>query len=203
MIAISKRLAGLWPHGVCLLLALLVASTPARAADPATFVDQLASKAIPVLTDSSLPKAEREAQFRRLMHEGFDVRQIAQLVTGRYWRQASEEQKQNLVKLLEDYLVQLYSARFTEYANVSLQVNGSRPEAEGTLVHSTLVRPNAPPVSLDWRVEEADGRHIITDLVVEGVSMVITQRSEFASVIRQGGGQVQALIDVLRRKVGA
>lgn len=203
MIGFSKRVARLWPHGACLVLALLVFSVPARAADPATFIDHLASKAIPVLTDSSLPRGEREAQFRRLMNEGFDVRQIAQLVTGRYWRQASEEQKQNLVELLEDYLVQLYSARFTEYANVSLQVNGARPEAEGTLVHSTLVRPNAAPVSLDWRVEEADGRHIITDLVVEGVSMVITQRSEFASVIRQGGGQVQALIDVLRRKVGA
>lgn len=203
MIGFSKRLAAWWPHGACLVLALLLLSTPARAADPAAFIDRLATKAIPVLTDGSLPRAEREAQFRSLMNEGFDVRQIAQLVTGRYWRQASEEQKQELVQLLQDYLVQIYSARFTEYTNVSLQVNGARPEAEGTLVYSTLVRPNAPPVSLDWRVEEADGRYIITDLVVEGVSMVITQRSEFASVIRQGGGQVQALIDVLRRKVGA
>ena len=185
------------------LLALLVLSAPARAADPAGFIDRLATKAIPVLTDSSLPRAQREAQFRSLMNEGFDVRQIAQLVTGRYWRQASEEQKQDLVELLEDYLVQLYSARFTEYANVSLQVNGARAEAEGSLVHSTLVRPSGPPVNLDWRVEQQNGRFTITDLVVEGVSMVITQRSEFASVIRQGGGQVQALIDVLRKKVGA
>lgn len=203
MSGIYQRLAQFVPRSVFLLLVLLVLPAQASAADPAGFIDRLASKAIPVLTNSSIPEPERESQFRNLMKEGFDIRQITQLVLGRYWRQATEEQQQELVQLLEDYLVQLYSVRFTQYANVSLQVNGVRPESEGTLVHSTLVRPSGPPVNLDWRVEEDDGAFTITDLVVEGVSMVITQRSEFASVIRQGGGQIQALIDVLRRKVGA
>lgn len=200
---IYERLARLRPLSVGMLVLLLALPSISNAADPASFVDNLAKRAIPVLTDASIPQAEREAQFRSLMKEGFDTREIAQLVLGRYWRQASDEQKQDFIGLLEDYLVRLYAARFREYSDVSLEVAGVRDEPDGALVHSTLVRPSGPPVNLDWRVEQQGGKYSITDLVVEGVSMVITQRSEFASVIRQGGGQVQALIDVLRKKVGA
>lgn len=200
---IYERLARLRPLSLGMLVLLLALPGVSKAADPASFVDNLAKRAIPVLTDASIPQAEREAQFRSLMKEGFDTREIAQLVLGRYWRQASDEQKRDFVGLLEDYLVRLYAARFREYSDVSLEVAGVRDEPEGAIVQSTLVRPSGPPVKLDWRVEQQGGRYSITDLVVEGVSMVITQRSEFASVIRQGGGQVQALIDVLRKKVGA
>lgn len=199
------RLARSGAVAACLTLLLVIFAFEAKpqAADPAGFISNLASKAIPVLTDSSIPQTQREANFRSLMKEGFDIQQIAQLVLGRYWRQASADEKQEFTRLLEDYLVRIYADRFTQYANVSLDVGGVRDEPDGAIVHSTLVRPSGPPVNLDWRVEQDNGRYSITDLVVEGVSMVITQRSEFASVIRQGGGQIQALIDVLRRKVGA
>ena len=175
----------------------------AQASDPAGFVSTLAQRAIPVLTRPELPERQREQEFRNLLHEGFDMTQLSRLVLGRYWNQASPAEQAEFVKLLERYLIQLYAARFADFQNVRLQVDGTRSEQGQALVRSTLVRPNGPPVGLDWRVENAGGRFTITDIVVEGVSMVITQRSEFASVIRQQGGQVAGLLQVLRQKTGS
>ena len=172
----------------------------AQAADASRVVAGLAERAIPVLTRSEIPEAERERQFRGLLREGFQLDQIARLVLGRYWGQASPAEQTEFVRLLEEYLVQLYASRFADFQNVRLQVEGSRDDQGGTLVRSILVRPQGPPVPIDWRVEQDRGRFVVTDLVVEGVSMVITQRSEFASVIRQRGGQVEGLLQMLRQK---
>lgn len=188
---------------VALALPLLsLGQTPvaAQSGDPSAFVANLSQRAIPVLTNGSLPEADRERQFRSLLREGFNLDQIARLVLGRYWNQANPTEQSEFVKLLEDYLVQLYAARFADFKNVRLQVEGARNESGGTIVRSALIRPQGPPVPLDWRVENDRGRFVITDLVVEGVSMVITQRSEFASVIRQRGGQVEGLLQILRQK---
>ncbi len=66
---------------------------------------------------------------------------------------------------------------------------------------SEIIRPNgAPPAKVDWRVTRADGAYKITDVVVEGVSMAVTQRSEFASVIQRNGGKVEGLLAMLRQK---
>lgn len=172
----------------------------AQAADAVAFISNLANRAIPVLTRSEIPEAERERHFRQLLHEGFDLNQIARLVLGRYWNQATPAEQAEFVRLLEEYLVQLYAARFADYQQVQLQVEGARNDQGQTIVHSVLLRPQGPPVAIDWRVEPARGRYVITDLIVEGVSMIITQRSEFASVIRQRGGQVEGLLQVLRQK---
>lgn len=199
MLSRLKRLA------LALLLAVpllggSLGSADAQAADAATFVSSLAQRAIPVLTRAEIPPAEREQQFRKLLHEGFDLNQIARLVLGRYWNQASQAERAEFVELLEDYLVQLYAARFADFENVTLRVESVRDEQGQTIVRSVLMRPEAPPVALDWRVERDQGRFLITDLVVEGISMIITQRSEFASVIRQKGGRVQGLLELLRQK---
>ena len=179
------------------------APAEAQAADASTFVANLAERAIPVLTRPEIPERDRERQFRGLLREGFDLQLVARLVLGRYWNQANPTEQAEFVKLLESYLVQLYAARFADFQNVRLHVEGARSDQSGYVVRSNLIRPQGPPVPIDWRVEQPHGRMVITDLVVEGVSMVITQRSEFASVIRQRGGQVEGLLQVLRQKTGS
>ena len=80
-------------------------------------------------------------------------------------------------------------------------MTGSRAAPDGSLVSSEIVRPNgAPPAKVDWLLTEHDGAYKISDVIVEGVSMAVTQRSEFASVIQRHGGQVEGLITALRQK---
>ena len=186
-----------------LLIAPLLGALPAVAGaqpDASGFVRGLADQAIPILTRGDLPDSEREAHFRQLLQEGFDMTRIARLVLGRYWNQATPDEQAEFARLLEAYLVRLYAARFADYEGVRLQVEGSRSDQGQTIVRSTLLRPGDPPVALDWRVETASDRYVITDLIVEGVSMIITQRSEFASVIRQKGGRVEGLLQLLRQR---
>lgn len=187
------------------ILIALAAALPgaARAAnDPASFVADLGTRAIGVLT-SGLSETDRERQFRALFEEGFDVPEISRFVLGPYWRTATDAQRAEFTKLFETYLVHAYSVRFNAYAGQQLKVGSARPEGDNaSLVQSQIAVPSGgqPPVRLDWRVSGQGSAYKISDVTVEGVSMALTQRQEFASVIQRGGGQLEALLKVLREK---
>jgi phospholipid transport system substrate-binding protein len=185
------------------LVGSLVPAIPAAAAaDPAAMISNLGRRALEVLGKDAT-QAQRVARFRELLREDFDVPGIGRFVLGRYWNQASEEQRAEFVKLFEDYIAMAYATRLAEYTGETLKVTGSRPEADGAIVSSQILRPaGAAPVKVDWRLTGRDGNYKISDVSVDGISMAVTQRSEFASVIQHNGGQVQGLITMLRQKTG-
>jgi phospholipid transport system substrate-binding protein len=191
--------------GACILIVggSISARTAAAAADPVAVITSLGNQALEVLGNNVDPNS-RVARFRQLFSEDFDVPGIARFVLGRYWRIATEPQQQEFVKVFADYIALAYSNRLAEYSGESLRVTGSRPAPDGSVVSSEIVRPNgAPPAKVDWLLTQHDGAYKISDVVVEGVSMAVTQRSEFASVIQRNGGQVQGLITALRQKTEA
>ena len=182
--------------------ALAPAIPAAAAADPAAVISNLGSRALEVLgKDAS--QSQRVARFRELLREDFAVPEIARFVLGRYWNVATEEQRAEFVKLFEEYIALAYSTRLAEYTGETFKVTGSRPDADGAIVSSQIVRPaGAAPVKVDWRLTGRNGAYKISDVSVDGISMAVTQRSEFASVIQHNGGQVQGLITQLREKTG-
>ncbi len=191
--------------GACILIVgiSISAGPAAAAADPAAVIISLGNHALEVLGNNVDPKL-RVARFRQLFSEDFDVPGIARFVLGRNWRVATEPQQQEFVKLFADYIALAYSNRLAEYSGETLHVTGTRPAPDGSVVSSEIVRPNgAPPAKVDWVLTPHDGAYKISDVVVEGVSMAVTQRSEFASVIQRNGGQVQGLITALRQKTEA
>jgi len=182
---------------VVLAGALAPAIPGAAAADPAAMISNLGSQALQVLGKDAT-QSQRVARCRDLLREDFDVPGIARFVLGRYWNTATEEQRAEFTKLFEDYIAVAYATRLAEYTGETFKVIGSRPEADGAIVSSQILRPaGAAPVKVDWRVT---GRNKISDVSVDGISMAVTQRSEFASVIQHNGGQVQGLIAMLRDK---
>jgi phospholipid transport system substrate-binding protein len=190
------------------IIALALAAgvpTPSRAAsDPAAFIADLGSTAIKVLT-STASETDREHQFRVLFEQSFDLPSISRFVLGPYWRTANEQQRQEFTKLFETYVIHAYTVRFNAYAGQQLKVGSARPEGDSdALVQSEIALPNSnqPPVRVDWRVAKSGDGYKITDVTVEGVSMALTERQEFASVIQRGGGQVDALLKLLREKTG-
>lgn len=168
------------------------------------FIAGLGQRAVSALTGPDLTREERETRFRELLDTHFDVPGIAKFVLGRYWRVATDEEKQEFVKLFEEFLVQGYARRFAEYSGENFEVRNVRQGGDGyALVQSLVIRPNAENVRVDWRVQDGgDASFRIVDVIVEGLSMAATQRDEFASVIQSKGGKVAGLIDVLRAKVG-
>ncbi len=197
----------------CLVLLIglpfAIAVGPAAAApdsgDPkaTAFMNELWNHAIALLNKKT-PMAERQARFRELFHRDFDSPGIARFVLGRYWRTASPEEQKEFLKLFEDYVVYVYTARLSDFQGEQFKINGARPDRDSVIVSTDVITPGAPqPLKVDWRLVNDDGAYKISDVIVEGVSMLVTQRSEFASVIQRHGGQVQGLINLMRQKTAS
>jgi phospholipid transport system substrate-binding protein len=187
---------------VLLFAGFIAASPGAAAADaPSDFITTLGTRAITELADEEISQADREARFRTLLNEHFDVPAIGRFVLGRHWKTASDTERTEFLKLFEDFIVRSYAARFAGYSGETFSVKGSTPGPKSaTVVHSKVLRGSAEPIRLDWRVEPRGDKLVITDVIVEGVSMSVTQRSEFASVIQSSGGKIEGLLEALRNK---
>jgi phospholipid transport system substrate-binding protein len=185
------------------LVLVLVFATPreAEAQDASGFIATLGQQAIQVL-GPGVPEVQRQARFRVLFHDDFDLPGIGQFVLGRYWRVATPQEQQEFLSLFQEYLVRAYSARLGQYGGEPFRVTGVRPNGGETIVTSEIVRHNGAPIVVDWYLI-GRGSFKITDVYVAGVSMKVTQRDEFASVIQRNGGQVGALIAQLRQKLAA
>jgi len=182
----------------------LASALPAAAdTGPAEFVRALGSEALGVIR-TDMPATQKQAFFHQLLEQNFDLPGIARFVLGPRWRTASEPEKQEFSGLFEDYIVRVYSERFAQYRGETLRVIGSRADPEGALVTSEIVRPGgAPPIKIDWRLTAGDGLYKISDVIIDGVSMGASERSEFASIIQRSGGQVQGLLTTMREQTGA
>jgi phospholipid transport system substrate-binding protein len=175
----------------------------ASADDAKKFIDTLGETAISSLTGSTLSEADREARFHGLLVDHFDMPGISKFVLGRYWKIATPVQQTEFQTLLEKLLTQSYAKTFAQYAGEKFKVTGARGNDDGsTMVNSTVDRPNGDIIRLDWRVENEGGTNKITDLLVEGVSLRTTHRSDVSSAIQSNGGTVKGLLDALRQKVG-
>jgi phospholipid transport system substrate-binding protein len=187
-------------------LFILIATTSIAAppnvnpADAVAFMNQLWDRAHGVLNNKADP-AVRQERFRELFHADFDGPGIARFVLGRYWRNASEEEQQEFVQLFENYVVFVYTARLSNFGGEAFKIRGSRGDGDGALVSTDIISPGGTsPLRIDWRVVSEDGSYKISDVIVEGVSMMVTQRSEFASVVQRNGGQLRGLIAMMREK---
>ena len=187
---------------VILVLTILAMAPRAQvSADPRAFIGSLGARAIEVL-GPSVPPQQRQARFRELLQNDFDVPGIGQFVLGRYWRAATPQEQQEFLQLFQEYVVQAYSARLGEYGGAPFRVTGSRPAGDEVVVTSEIARPGAPPIQVDWFLVNRGGALKITDVYVGGVSMKVTQRDEFSAVIQRNGGQIGALLVQLRQKIG-
>ena len=170
--------------------------------DPGSYVISTTEKAIKTLTDESIDPQEKETRFGKLFDENFDIPSISRFVLGKYWKSATTTQKKEFIVTFRNYIVKTYSSRFSEYTGEKLTLINSENESNPKLfiVHTALNREDAPPIKVDWRVGLKKDRYVILDIIIEGISLAITQRSEFVSVIDQNDGNVDNLIKLLKEK---
>ena len=173
--------------------------------DARKFVLTLADRTIKSLTAQDIDKVERRKRFRKLMLEYFAFKGIAKWVLGRYWRRASQPQREEFLGLFEDLMVVIYADRFAKYSGEKLDIGRSEIRGKNDiLVHSLINRPEGlRPVTVIWRISQKDQNFKIVDLMVEGLSMGLTQQKEFASVIRKNGGKIEGLLSELRKRLAA
>ena len=170
--------------------------------DPGEYVMKMTKSAIDTLTNQSISQEEKENQFGKLFDKNFDVPSISRFVLGKYWKQASTDQKKKFIKTFRNYIVKTYSLRFGEYSGEQLELLNTENESNPKifLVHTALQRQDAPIIKVDWRIGKKKDRFVILDIIIEGISLAVTQRSEFVSVIDQNEGNIDKLISLLKEK---
>jgi len=129
-----------------------------------------------------------------------DFQEATRLAVGRSWREASKEQQQQLVEQFRRMLVRTYSNALGRYEGQTMKVLPShyKPDDTDVTVRNQYIRPGQKPVELDYAMHKTDEGWKIYDIVVEGVSLVLTYRSEFDAVVKQGG--IDGLIKRLAQK---
>jgi|SRR5882724_860529 len=185
-----------------LVLAWGAAATPRPAAagdDPKAFVQGIGEQVVKVL-QQNLPREKTGEQLNAIWLQAFDVDGIGRAVLGKNWKKASDEQRKAYMELFPKYVAKLYAIQFSDYAGQTFAVSGTKPGADGTtIVNAEIDQPNNEPIKLDFIVQSGGQGPKVTDVKVEGVSLLVTKRSEFDSVIAQKG--IDGLIQALRRKV--
>jgi phospholipid transport system substrate-binding protein len=129
-----------------------------------------------------------------------DFERATRLAVGRAWRQATPEQQKRLVTEFRNMLVRTYSNAISAYQGQTLKVLPSRgkQDPEETTVRTQFVRAGGQPLPIDFTMHQKEGTWKVYDIVVEGVSLVMTYRSEFDAVVKQEG--IDGLIKRLASK---
>jgi len=174
------------------------ASTPDAAA---SFVDQMLRDLL-AIANGAEPQPAKRAALARVIEQRVDLDAVARFCLGRFWRTATPQQQADYIVLFRRVLVKNVSERVGEYQGVTYSLGRTLQRESDITVSSILNRPGNAPNKVDW-VVDAEGPPRVIDVVAEGTSLRLTQRSDYASFLARNGNSVQALIDALRQQVAA
>ncbi len=200
---LTRRSLAAWLVGAFVLV-MVPHGFGARADDggAGAFINTLGSRAVEIMkSKGSTTFEQREAQFKDLLTEGFHIKTISRFVIGKYWKQATDEQKRAYDDIFVAFITRVYAARFDAYSGETFEMVETIKDSSGDeWVRTRIKRPDGgQAIAVDYRVRMFDGQYKVIDVVVEGISMLNTHRVEFASVANKRG--VEGLIEELHARL--
>ncbi|OGT23019.1 MAG: hypothetical protein A2342_02160 [Gallionellales bacterium RIFOXYB12_FULL_54_9] len=181
---------------------LLVGAAQADMLAPDALIKDTALEVIAIVKQDPDIKAGNQKKVLALVDAkvlpNFDFNRMTQLAAGKYWRQATPEQKKALVAEFRNMLVRTYTKAFTLYRDQTIEVKPLKlaPEETEVTVRTRVIKTGGgQPTSVDYQMKKGDEGWKVFDVAIEGVSMVTSYRSTFASQIEQSG--IDALIKTL------
>jgi phospholipid transport system substrate-binding protein len=201
--AVSTALAK-FMRGFALALAVIAgisaASGPVAADEtPAEFISVIGADVLQEMR-SSASLDQKEAYFRQMLRQDADLAGVSRFVLGPYWRIASVEQQQEFRKLFEDYLIRSDGPLLAKYSGGTFRVTGSRTDPAGVIVTSQISSPQSPPIEMNWQLGISGGRYKIEDVTIDGVSAVMSRRSQIEAMMARAGGQVATLLEMMHQE---
>jgi phospholipid transport system substrate-binding protein len=184
-----------------LCLAAAAFAAPVQAADgpAAQLIERTAGEVIELIKTTT--GAQREAGIRAVLVKYFDLPFMAQAALATHWNATNPEQRERFLKAVVSAEARAYAQRFGQYGGQTVIVSrvSTRPNG-ASVVDSKLNQSNGQPIAIQWEVRDSGQGLRITDVKIEGVSMVMTRRSDFNSYISSHGGKVEPLIDELETR---
>ena len=168
--------------------------------EPDIFVQSTVNRASEAL-NNKFSKEEKIAKLKAIAKETVDITGIGFYTLGSYRKSINDEKKKEYSNLFEQYFLKSFASRLAEYSNPEIEVSSKKKLNENyTMVSSVLVATEQrPEVKIDWRVYTKNPENLlIRDLIIEGLSLVRTQKEEFSSIIQSNDGDINALFSILK-----
>ncbi len=182
--------------------ALLALPAHADASDAARDLVVKLGRQLTEVANSAVSADERRVAFEKLLDGAADVEAIARFCLGRFWRTATPDQQRDYTKLFRTVLLRNITGKAGEYKGVVMDVGKAQPRADDIAVASIVNRPGNAPNKVDWIIT-ATGAPRMIDVVAEGTSLRLTQRSDYAAFLASHGNNIQALIDALKAQAAS
>ena len=168
--------------------------------EPDVFVQSTVNRASEALSSKD-SKEEKIEALKKIASETVDVKGIGFYTLGSYRKTISENEINQYEILFEQYFLKSFASRLAEYSNPEIEVLSKKKLNENyTMVYSILVATEQrPEVKINWRIYTKNSeKPLIRDLIIEGLSLVRTQKEEFSSIIQSNDGDINALFSNLK-----
>jgi len=168
-------------------------------------IEKMGSEFLEVLGPDGMDDEDQLDKLVGLLQDAINLDTTGRLILAKNWRSASENQRKAYLDLFKPYALDTLASKIrASTSETSLEqfeiVKGEAIGKEDVMISTDLFWPGYPPYRLDWRLRSHDDGHLqAIDVLVEGVSMVVTQRAEFSSVIERQG--LEGLLDQMRDQV--
>ncbi len=186
------------------LLSLFFSTSGFSAPEPEALVRKITAEVLAELkSDEALQAGDKEkaiALAEKTILPHLDFEEATRFVMGRAWSRASAEQRKRLVAEFRRLLIRTYANAFRGYGGEGMEVLPVRmhPEDTEVTVRNRYLRPGAPPVMVDYAMHKTPQGWKIFDVAVEGISLLMVYRAEFAEALRRA--DIDHLIQGLERK---
>ena len=176
-------------------------SANSNAEESKNFVEKLGKEVIETVSDEKLSDSQRRSNFRYLYLNAFDNFYISRFVLGRYWKRIDKSVKEEFVKTFNDYIVSTYAPKFKGWQGEFKAVD-ALIEKNFYNVKMDVINKDGPALKLIWKIYLDKNKNFkILDVNIDGVSMLVTQRAEFMSVIKNNPDGVVGLIKAMKKKI--
>ena len=168
--------------------------------EPEKFVQSVVNEASSVLT-KNFTKEQKIEKLKSIAKETVDIKGIGYYSLGSHRKNLSDDKKKEYLDIFEKYFLKSFSSRLAEYTDPKIHVVAQKKLNEKyTMVSSVLIATDErPEVKIDWRiVTKNPDKHLIIDVIIEGVSLAKVQKEEFNSVIQSNDGDINTLLSNLK-----
>ena len=184
---------------ISFLIILFSSIVKAHSIEPDVFIQSTVNRAAKTLS-GTLSKKERVKKLKEIARETVDSRGIGLYSLGSFRKKLNDEQRKEYEKIFEEYFLESFSSRLAEYSNPEIEVVSKKKINENyTMVSSILIATDTrAEISIGWRVYTKNPENLlIRDLIIEGLSLVRTQKEEFESIINSNEGKIEVLFQNL------
>ena len=173
----------------------------AYSSEPKSFISELVTEAINVLSDKSLSDEKKTNVIELIAKENVDIKALGYYTLGSVRKSLDQSILEQYNNLFEKYFLKSLTSRLSEYSDQKFEVTGAEQKsANYTIVFSKVSgETKSPEIKVNWRVYTKNpDKPLIRDLIVEGLSLAKTQKEEFASILNSNNNDVAKLLDRLK-----